>query len=274
MTRRLIVSGDDLGLHEAINRGVVEAHESGIVTSASIVACGRAFAHACELASARPGLDLGIHLTLVEERPVLGPSVLKTLAPDGVLPPNYVQLFLGLLAGRIDTREVEIELDAQIDRVLSTGLKVSHLDSHQHTHFFPLLRPIFLRLAKRHGIGALRAGGRIIPSPTKFSLLLAPLAKRMKRGASDVQIKTPDALWLPAKSGSVSAAQLVAGIEALPEGVTELVMHPGADQSALERQYPTWGFDWPLELATTLAADVRQALVRHNVQLTRYSELT
>jgi predicted glycoside hydrolase/deacetylase ChbG (UPF0249 family) len=273
MTRRLIVSGDDLGLHEAINRGVVEAHENGIVTSASIVACGRAFAHACELASARPSLDLGVHLTLVEERPLLGANVLKTLAPEGVLPRNYVQLFLGLLAGQIDLREVETELDAQIERVLAAGVTVSHLDSHQHTHFFPLLRPIFLRLAKRHGIGALRAGSRVVPSRTKFGLLLASLARRMKRDASDQSIKAPDALWLPAKSGRVSAAQLIEGVETLPEGVTELVMHPGADQSSLEREYPTWGFDWPLELATTLAADVRQALVRHNVQLTRYSEL-
>jgi predicted glycoside hydrolase/deacetylase ChbG (UPF0249 family) len=273
MNRRLIVSGDDLGLHEAINRGVVDAHENGIVTSASIVACGRAFSHACELASSRPTLDLGIHLTLVEEKPLLGPGVLKTLAPFGVLPANYLELFLGLLAGRIDIREVESELEAQIERVLASGLHVSHLDSHQHTHFFPLLRPVFLRLAKRHGMPALRAGGRVLPSLTKFGLLLSPLAKRMKRDASGLQIKTPDALWLPARSGRVSAAQLIAGIDALPEGVTELVMHPGADQPALEREYPAWGFDWPLELEATLAADVRQALVRNNVQLTRYSEL-
>ena len=71
MTRKLIVSADDLGLHEAINRGVLEAHEDGIVTCASIVPCGRAFEHACRLVEKRRKLGLGIHLTLVGERPLV-----------------------------------------------------------------------------------------------------------------------------------------------------------------------------------------------------------
>ena len=119
MTRKLIVSGDDLGIHEAINRGVLEAHEEGIVTSASIVPCGRAFDHACKLVEKRKKLGIGIHLTLVEERPLLGPDVLKTLAPKGRLPKNYRQLFFGLVKGRIHTEEIELELDAQIQRVLT-----------------------------------------------------------------------------------------------------------------------------------------------------------
>ncbi len=273
MTRKLIVSGDDLGLHEGINRGVLQGHEEGIVTSASIVACGRAFDHACRLVEKRGSLDLGIHLALVEERPLLGPEVLKTLAPRRELPKTYRQLFLGMVKGRIDPREIELELGAQIKRVRDAGLTVSHLDSHQHTHFFPQLRGIVLRLAERYHIRGIRAGRRVVPSRTKFSLLLAPLAKGLQRAARTRGLVTPDSLWLTSPSGRVTVRDFVQGIPTLPEGITEVVVHPGIDQGALERQYPAWGFKWRQELGAVTATDVRDALNRHKVQLTRYSEI-
>ncbi len=273
MTRRLIVSGDDLGLHEAINRGVMEAHEEGIVTSASIVACGRAFDHARLLVEKRRKLDLGIHLTLVEEKPLLGPEVLRTLAPRGEFPKSYRQLFLGLVKGRIDLREIELELGAQIQKVLKAGLAISHLDSHQHTHFFPQLRAILFRLAEHYRIRGVRAGGRVVPARTKFSLFLAPLAKGVQRAARTRGLLTPDSLWLPSPSGRVSGPQLLKGIPHLPEGVTEVVVHPGDDQKALDGQYPAWGFKWQQELEAVKATELRDALARHRVELTRYSEL-
>ncbi|MEQ1842276.1 MAG: ChbG/HpnK family deacetylase, partial [Verrucomicrobiales bacterium] len=241
MTRKLIVSADDLGLHEAINHGILEGHEQGIVTSASIVACGRAFTHACRLIEKRRKLDIGIHLTLVDERPLLGPDVLRTLAPKRVFPKSYRHLFLGLVKGRIDVREVELELDAQIQRVLRAGLVVSHLDSHQHSHFFPQLRSIVFRLAERYEIRGLRAGTRVVPSRTKFSLFLAPLAKSVHRLARSRGLQTPDSLWLPSPSGRLSGLQLVKGIPNLPDGVSEIVVHPGVNQQVLDQEYPAWG---------------------------------
>lgn len=273
MTRKLIVSGDDLGLHEAINRGVLEAHEEGLVTSASIVPCGRAFDHACRLVERRKKLGLGIHLTLVEEAPLLGPDRLKTLAPKGRLPKSYRELFLGLASGRIDPDEIEMELDAQIQRVLKAGLSVTHLDSHQHTHFFPQVRKTLFRLAEHYQIFGLRAAASVVPRRTKFSLFLAPLAKSVQRAARSRGIKTPDTLWLPSPSGRITARDLILGIPKLPEGVTELVVHPGVEQKTLEREYPAWDFKWPQELAAIKATDVRDMLTRHNVQLARYSEI-
>lgn len=273
MSRRLIVSGDDLGVHEAINRGVLEAHEEGIVTSTSIVACGKAFDHACGLVLKKRKLDVGVHLTAVEERPLLGPEKLRTLAPKRAFPKTYRHLFVSLMRGRIDVEEIEMEWEAQIQRVLRAGLTITHLDSHQHTHFFPQLRPILFKLAEHYQIPAIRAGARVVPSRTKFSLFLGPLAKTAHRAARARSIASPDTLWLPSPSGRLTGLQLVNGISKLPEGVTELVVHPGADQRALDAAYPRWGFKWRQELAAVKATDVRDALARHNVQLTRYSEL-
>lgn len=273
MTRGLIVSADDLGLHEAINLGVTQGHAEGIVTSASLVPCGRAFDHACSLLAGRPDLDLGIHLTLVEERPLLSPDILRTLAPRGELPKTYRQLFLGLLKGRIEVSEIERELDAQIQRVKAAGLRVTHLDSHQHTHFFPQLRQTLFRLAERHDIRGVRASSRVTPTKTKFSLFLAPLARGARRAARSRDLMTPDCLWLPSPSGRINTKDLLAGIPRLREGVSELVVHPGVDQKALERAYPDWGFKWQQELDVIRSAEVRDCLLRNNVRLTRYSEL-
>ena len=273
MTRKLIVTADDLGAHEAINRGILEAHEEGIVTAASIVPCGRAFDHACRLVEKRRKLDVGIHLTLVEERPLLGPDEIRTLAPKRELPKTYRQLFMGIVKGKIKLSEIERELDAQIQKVLKAGLNVSHIDSHQHTHLFPPLQAMFLRLAEHYEFQSVRASSRIVPGRTKFSVFLAPLAKRMQRTARKRGLRTADTLWLPSPSGHLTGLQIIQGIPKLPEGVTELVVHPGADQKILEKEYPAWSFKWQQELAALKATDVRDTLFRQNVQLTRYSEL-
>jgi predicted glycoside hydrolase/deacetylase ChbG (UPF0249 family) len=271
VTRRLIVSGDDFGLHEQMNRGVIEAHRHGVVTSASVVACGEAFDDAARRARGCATLDVGVHLTLVEEAP-LCPG-LPTLATEGRFPRNYAVFFVDWAAGRIEASEVEKELDAQIGRAKDAGLNVTHLDSHQHTHFFPGIAEIVVRLARRHGIGAVRGAARIVPSPTKFSLFLAPLAKRLRRLAAAAGIRTPDTLVLPSPSGRVDATQLVAAIEALPEGVSEIVAHPGAGQSELDARYPSWRFRWEEELRATQDGSVREALDRNRVSLARFDAI-
>src|SRR5262245_59394055 len=79
---QLIVHADDFGLSEPVNRGILQAHQQGILTSTSIMAGGTSFRHAVDLARANPSLDIGVHLTLVEERPLLPASELSSLV-DG-----------------------------------------------------------------------------------------------------------------------------------------------------------------------------------------------
>lgn len=77
--RLLLVNADDLGLHLDINRGIERAHGEGIVRSASLSATGDAFEDALELCRRNPELDVGVHLTLVEERPLTDPERLGRL---------------------------------------------------------------------------------------------------------------------------------------------------------------------------------------------------
>ena len=80
--KQLIVNADDLGLTPGVNRGILRAFQDGIVTSASLLVTGSAFEDAVALARQNPDLDVGLHLTLVEEQAILGREVLPTLVDE------------------------------------------------------------------------------------------------------------------------------------------------------------------------------------------------
>jgi hypothetical protein len=122
-----------------MNAGIRKAHLEGIVTSASLAPNGAAFDDAVRLAREAPSLAIGIHLTLVGEAPLSDPAALPTLAPGGRLPHYFTTLFRRLLLGRIAHDEIEREMTAQVARAVDAGIRVSHLDSHQHVHLHPTL---------------------------------------------------------------------------------------------------------------------------------------
>src|SRR4051794_14595620 len=144
---KLIVNADDLGLCEAVNEGIVQAHQNGIVTSASIMANGSAFDHAIRLCKLVPSLDLGVHLTLVEEEPLRQASTIPSLIDGGGrIHPDATIFAKKYVSGAIRLSEVWSELDAQIQKVVSRGVSVSHLDSHQHVHALPQILRIVREL--------------------------------------------------------------------------------------------------------------------------------
>jgi hopanoid biosynthesis associated protein HpnK len=270
--RRLIVSGDDLGLHPGINAGVLRCHREGIVTSASLCPSGAAFEDAVAGLRGAPGLDVGVHLTLVGEFPILRADRLPTLAPRGRLPPHFTTLFVRLALGRVREAEIEEELVAQVARARDAGLRPSHLDSHQHVHLHPALLPIVLRVARRFGIDAVRASRRLVSPRSVRSALLTLASRRGARRLREAQVRTPDALVGIAETGRLDEARLLALVAALPEGTSELVCHPGAGDEAIAAAY-AWGFRWDGEAAALTSPAVRDALHREGVRLIAYRDL-
>jgi predicted glycoside hydrolase/deacetylase ChbG (UPF0249 family) len=162
---RLIVHGDDFGLAAAVNEGITQAHRHGILTSTSLIACGAAFDHAVSWSRETPSLDVGVHLTLVEEEPLQPPSSIPTLVTDsGRLHRNAWTFTRRYVTGQISLREVRLELDAQIRRVTEAGITPSHLDSHQHLHALPGIMRIVVELARRHQIAAVRLPRERLPA--------------------------------------------------------------------------------------------------------------
>jgi hopanoid biosynthesis associated protein HpnK len=270
--RRLIVSGDDLGLHRGINAGVLRCHREGIVTSASLCPNGAAFEDAVQALRGAPDLDVGVHLTLVGESPTLPAERLPTLAPQGRLPAHFTALFLRLGLRRVRASEIEEEMTAQVARARDAGLRVSHLDSHQHVHLHPAVLPIVLRVARRFGIGAVRASRRLSAPRSLRSALLTLASRAGARRLREAQVRTPDALVGIAEAGRLDEARLLALVAALPEGTSEIVCHPGAGDGAIGAVYG-WGFRWDAEAAALTSAAVRETVRREGVQLITYRDL-
>jgi chitin disaccharide deacetylase len=243
--RNLIVNADDLGWTEGVNRGIAEAHRNGIVTSASLLANGAAFASGVELARTTPALGVGVHLNLSDGEPVARRELVTSLVNErGELEGRPESLLLRLARRSVSLDEVEREWDAQIQKVRDGGIEPTHLDGHRHVQMLPGLFEIALRLAKKHRVAAVR----ISHEESSLRAALSAGAKQkgtvvMRQGvqARGLKLLAPDAREQAERAG-IAAADYFCGIahtgeltregvlrliEILPEGTTELMCHPG-----------------------------------------------
>lgn len=275
--RRLIVHADDFGLSEAVNRAVIAAHERGIVTSASLMAGGDAFEHAVALAKACPSLDVGVHLTLTEQRPVAA-NVPSLVDADGKLAPHATRLAQRHARGKIALADVRTELDAQIRRVRDSGITPTHLDGHQHVHVLPGVAQVVLELARTHGVRAVRYPAERV----RAYMLKSPV--RAKRVAEQLAVAALSALS-PLKSlrrsddfvgfyfgGRLNERNLRTVLDHLPaRGTIELMCHPGFEDP--QSRYGHWGYAWTDEAAALSSPRIRELLAARGVRLIGYRDV-
>ena len=143
---KLIFNADDFGYSRAVNLGIVDAHQLGIVTSTTLMANMLGFDHAVLLAKENPELGIGVHLTLTCGKPLLD-DVLTLVNEAG----NFKHLSFYKKKGfKVSEDELFREWEAQIKKVINSGIKVTHLDSHHHTHTFGMNQKIAIDLAKKY----------------------------------------------------------------------------------------------------------------------------
>jgi len=244
---RLIVNADDFGLTAGVNRAILELHQGGVLTGATLMARAAATEAAAAIACATSSLVVGCHVVLVDGEPVLPAEQIATLADTktGKLQPKLGGFLRQLLTGRILDAEIEAEAAAQIDTLRRRGVRLSHIDTHKHTHMFPaVLRPV-LRAAKAAGIRAVRnpfepawsvrstAGAPWIRR-TEVNLLrrLEPAFRRIV--AEEGFVTTDGAIGVLA-TGTLDAATVTSLLQNLPSGTWELVTHPGYNDSDLAK---------------------------------------
>jgi predicted glycoside hydrolase/deacetylase ChbG (UPF0249 family) len=237
--RRLIVTADDVGLHPGMTEGAIRAHRDGVVTACSLVANGVAFYDAVERLRDVPSLDVGVHLTLVEERSLTGIA----------FPRSYVEFVRGMKDGAA----IERELRAQIERVLAAGLRVTHLNGHQHVHMWPSVFAIVSQLADEYGISYVRRvrdrGGR---GGFVRRLSIAAL-NALGAGGSTIGVM---------EAGHLTADRIIKLLGHV-KGTTELVTHPGIDVDA----YPHWNYEWDAETEALCDPRVRTAIAERGIEL-------
>ena len=250
--RTLIVTADDVGLHAGMTEGAIRAHREGIVTACSIVANGAAFEDAVARLRDVPSLEVGVHLTLVEERPLTSIRAPKKYT-------SFVPLYL---AGVLSIAAIERELRAQIERVLASGLRVTHLNGHQHLHLLPRIFRVVRELAHEYAIPYVRIvddhGGAARPLSMR---VLSTLGRRARTTGL-----TNDRTIGVANAGHLED---VVPLLAHVRGVTELVTHPGIGVSGYG-----WGYDWDRETRVLCDPRLREQLVTHGVALATPSHVS
>lgn len=262
------MNADDFGYTRDVNEGIIDAHRNGILTATTLMANGRAFDHAVELAKQNPALDIGCHLVLVGGKSLL----------DGRDYPHSVrQLIPELAAGKWQPLD---ELRAQIERILSAGLAPTHLDTHKHTHLLPRVLEAVARLGEEFGIVWVRrpfdfplSGGPASLARRLISRAFGFLRPRFHEVLTRHGCRTTDHFAGFELTGEFRTEDLLRLIRHLPEGSTEFMCHPGYCRDELRRAPTRLKESRELELAALTDVRVREALATHAVHLARYRDL-
>lgn len=282
MKKQLIINADDFGIHPAVNEAVRKAATEGILTSTSLMAGGDAFDEAVEMARSMPSLGIGIHLTLVGGiKPVLPPSEVPSLTWDnGVFCHDYGKLIVRDMEGKISLSEVYAEWDAQIQKIMNTGLPVTHMDGHQHMHMWPHFYPIARDLAKKYHISCMRVpdedvlfgmkDGHIIRWAAKNGLSL--LSRMHRPDLKKNHIRTNDHFFGMLYGGHLNPERFAKFILQTKPGITEIMCHPSADTRAMEDTFH-WGYHGEDELAGLLADINRELIEKKQISLISYRDV-
>ena len=274
-TRKLIVTADDFGASHEVNAAVEQAHRDGILTAASLMVAGDAATDAAERARRLPRLGVGLHLVLVEGRPILPPKHIPALVDrSGQFRTDMVRTALTIFASPSARRQLAAEIEAQFAAFAATGLRLDHVNAHKHFHLHPTIASAILRAGKRHGMTAMRAPieppgviAAIDGTPRRAGIehLWAKVLRRRLRKAG---VTVPDQVFGLAWSGELTPQKLRALLENLPSGLTEIYAHPALGP------YPgsAPGYLYAEELAALTDPLAKAAITRNGIACGRFAD--
>jgi hopanoid biosynthesis associated protein HpnK len=284
--RRLIVNADDFGLTAGVNRAIVEGNRQGIVTSATLMANAQASAAAIDLARSQPGLKTGCHVVLIDGVP-LSANLPSLTNGSARFRSSLKEFAIAALRKKLAAEEIEREVEAQVRKLQSSGITLTHVDSHKHTHMFPhVLRPL-LRAARERGIRAVRnpfepmrswPGSMVLGTPglwlrsagvTAFGMFAAEFRSAIKEQG----MVSADGTVGIAVTGLLDQHKLLRILEALPEGTWELVCHPGYSDADLQSAGTRLTQSREIELAALTSEATKEALARRKIELISYADL-
>jgi hopanoid biosynthesis associated protein HpnK len=252
-----------------VNEAVELAHRNGVLRSASLMVGAPATRDAVERAHALPSLAVGLHVVLVNGRPVLEPRRVPDLVDrDGNFLTELVRAGVRFFF-RPDVRnQLAAEIRAQFQCFAQTGLPLDHADAQSHMHVHPTLFALILRIGREYGLRAIR-----IPyEPLGRTRTIAPWLALMRARALRAGVVYNDYAFGVTEAGALTEERVLQILTALPDGVTEIFFHPalrafsGADAG-------TESYQWSGELAALTSAGVRSAIERLGIARITYGEL-
>jgi chitin disaccharide deacetylase len=280
--RRIIINADDFGITSGVNRGIAEAHTRGVVTSSTLMVCGVRFDEAVGLSAQLPKLSVGCHVVLLDGTPSSNASEVTCLVANSgkQFRDGITEFAWQAVTGRLDEEQIEAEITAQIHKLQSAGISVSHVDSHKHTHMFPVVFRAMLRAATNCGVKAVRNPFEPLLFfsmrnwKRQFQLgILRSFRRAFREQLTDAGVATPDGCIGIAATGGLNFDTFRALMENLPEGTWEFVSHPGYNDEELRGTRTRLRESREKELALLTSPVVKELLDREEIVLISYLDL-
>lgn len=279
--RYLIVNADDLGLSKAINEGIKRCYMDGVITGVSVMSCGKAFEHACEMLEEMGKDEVGAHLSLTGNLVQCSKKdeVKTLLDEDGFFVKDYGALVSNYYRKKIDFKEIQTEWAKQIEKVQSADLEITHLDSHEHVHMLPEVLKVLIALAKEYEIPYIRLPLEefiIVKKQFKVRDFLRYRALKMFAKKAKALIRKEDVLSNNLflghfHAGRINDKVLCYMLEHLRHGINELVIHPAVKSEELNKISP-WHRGAYRELYSVMNGKWKKLLNNESIYLISHKE--
>jgi chitin disaccharide deacetylase len=268
--KRLIVNADDFGVASEVNEAVERAHRDGVLRAASLMVGAPAAEDAVERARRLPSLAVGLHVVLVNGRPVLpAERVPDLIDSNGAFLTDLVRAGFRFFFRPGIRAQLSAEIRAQFDRFAQTGLALDHADAQSHLHVHPTIFRLILQIGRAYGLRAVR----IPREPFGGTRSIGPWLALMRVRARSAGIVCNDYAFGVKEAGALTEERVLQILRRLPEGVTELFFHPAtAPFSGADRG--TERFQWTAELAALTSPRVREAIALNGIESITYGELS
>lgn len=276
--KKIIITADDLGIDNQINKGIAESYTNGILTSSALLVNAPNTEEGVKIAKMYNNLEVGLHLSIVEGIALTNKrsSITDELSYFDnkiCLTKNWKDFLIKYFLGKLKLVELEAELDLQFKKFLDYFDEIPFVNGTQHLHILPGIIDIVLKLAEKYKVKAIR-----LPSLEKPSILylnkrfpvLIPfqvLGTIAKRKAKQKKIKFPDAVLGMQYSGNIDERTFIKMLKNLPFQTNEIVMHPGYSSNTLKNNLP-WAysnFNWQLEKKTLISEFTKTYLEKNNI---------
>lgn len=281
MSRQLIITSDDFGLSRGVNAAVEKGWRDGILTNASIMPGGAAFGEAIKIARRNPDLQVGLHLTLLQGHSVLPHAQIPGLVNEaGEFSDNPVATGMRFFFDKSIYKQLKLEIEAQIQRVIDSGIPLSHIDGHLNIHLHPTVFAFLTELMPRYGISSFRLSSERLSHNLKFDqqrrigktierLIFGALSNHARPHLKQLGISYAGEVKGVLNSGRMTEEYILQILDGLKEGLTELYFHPGIlPDSEITRRMPDYRHTE--ELAAITSPAVRQKLKQLQITVQNY----
>jgi hopanoid biosynthesis associated protein HpnK len=275
--KNLIITADDFGAAIEVNEAVERAHRDGILSAASLMVAGAAAGDAVVRAKTMPRLRVGLHLVLVEGRPVLPAGKVPDLVDaSGHFRTDMARAGAAMFFLPKVRAQLRAEIEAQFAAFAATGLALDHVNAHKHFHLHPTIAGLMVETGRAYGVKGARVPlepqavlARIEPhKPSGVVALTAPFARGLQRRFRRAGIAAPDSVFGLAWSGAMTSARLKGVIEHLPDGLSEVYLHPAT--GAYSGSAP--GYQYRGELAALTDPGLSGLLAAKSIKVGGYSD--